>query len=258
MCSQRDRFFWIVVVRNYSSGGCAAVRLRCWQRMPFSFEVLHLASGKRVHNLAKKENFLFGSQPQAGFQWSGDPLILKYYTLQIQNSSSGEKRWRERERIIPTYFLKVQLDHSVKRACCTFPPTFWNGKSESSKSLSVCIINATRVKEAAVSTLRIQIFTWQHGQQKHMYSGHRYVSEHVWLTVYMVLIILWSYVCFILKAQMHLYILTSLLKVRLLFWSRSLSPPEQRIFVFIIIQWKSAHQPGATFGSFPNNFSSFL
>lgn len=203
MCSQRDRFFWIVVVRNYSSGGCSAVRLRCWQRMPFSFEVLHLASGKRVHNLAKKENFLFGSQPQAGFQWSGAPLILKYYTLQIQNSSSGEKRWRERERIIPTYFLKVQLDHSVKRACCTFPPTFWNGKSESSKSLSVCIINATRVKEAAVSTLRIQIFTWQHGQQKHMYSGHRYVSEHVWLTVYMVLKILWSYVCFILKAQMH-------------------------------------------------------
>lgn len=94
---------------------------------------------------------------------------------------------RERERIIPTYFLKVQLDHSVKRACCTFPPTFWNSKSESSKSLSVCIINATRVKEAAVSTLRIQIFTWQHGQQKHMDSGHRYVSERVWLTVYMVL-----------------------------------------------------------------------
>lgn len=48
--------------------------------MPFAFEVLHLASGKRVHNLAKRKNFLFGSQPLAGFKWSGSPSDVEKYT----------------------------------------------------------------------------------------------------------------------------------------------------------------------------------
>lgn len=164
MCSHRDCFFWIAVVCNYSWGGSLVVSLRCWQRMPFAFEVLHLASGKRVHNLGKKENFLFGSQPRAGFQTKWAPLMLKYthYTYKIVCQ-------RKKGRIFPTHFIRVQLDHSIRRVCCTFPPAFWNSKSESSKSLSVCIINTTRVKEVAKNTPCIQIFTWQHGTQKHIH-----------------------------------------------------------------------------------------
>lgn len=159
MCSQRDCFFWIAVVCNYSLGGSVAVSLRCWQRMPFAFEVLHLASGKKSPQLDKKENFLFGSQPQAVFKW-----VLLKYTLHIQNSIRKKKR--ESSLLISW----MQLHHSVKRVCCTFPPAFWNSKSESSKSISVCIINATTVKEIVKSMPCIQIFTWLHGQQKHI--GH--------------------------------------------------------------------------------------
>lgn len=152
--------FWIAVVCNYSWGGSVAVSLRCWQRMPFAFEVLHLASGKRVHNLAKKENFLFGSLPQAGFQTKWAPLMLKctHYTYKIVCQK------KKGSRNIPPHFMKVQLDHSIRRVCFTFPPTFWNSKSEFTKSLSVCIINVSRVKEVAKNMLWIQTFTWQHGK----------------------------------------------------------------------------------------------
>lgn len=93
-CSQRDCFFWIVVACNYSSGGCAAVRLRCWQRMPFSFEILHLASGKRVHNLAKRKTFcLVPSLRQAfnevGPLWSWNITHYKFRIVH-QERKDGE------------------------------------------------------------------------------------------------------------------------------------------------------------------------
>lgn len=50
------------------------------------------------------------------------------------------------ERKSLALFLKRQADH-FERLCCTFPSTFWKGKSGSSESLSVCIINVFRVKE---------------------------------------------------------------------------------------------------------------
>lgn len=161
MCSQRDCFFWIAVVCNYSWNGSVAVSLRCWQRMPFAFEVLQLASGKRVHNLAKRKTFCLVPSLRQAFKPSGGAhLMLKctHYTYQIVCQR------QKRQRIIPSHFINVQLDHSIKRVCYLFPPTFWNSKSESSKSLSVCIINATRMREVAKNTTCIQIFNGQHGK----------------------------------------------------------------------------------------------
>lgn len=174
MCSQRDCFFWIVVACNYSLGGSAAVSLRCWQKMPFASEVVHLASGKRVHNLAKRETFCLVPSLGQAFNHVGSSDV-EIHTLHIQSSSSEKKK--KRKDINPPHFMKVQLDRSIRRVCCTFPPTFWRSKSESSKSLSLCIINATRVKEVAKSMPHIPIFTWQ--QQKHTYPLHHYKSEHV-------------------------------------------------------------------------------
>ncbi len=145
MCSQRDCFFWIVVVCNYSLGGSAAVSLRCWQRMPFAFEVLHLASGKRVHNLAKRKTFCLVSSLRPAFNQVGSSDV-EIHTLRIQNSLSWKKKEREPSLLI---FRQCNTIYSIRRVCCTFPPTFWNSKSGSSKSLSVCIINATTVKELA-------------------------------------------------------------------------------------------------------------
>lgn len=96
--------------------------------MPFAFEVLHLASGKRVHNLAKREKtFCLVSSLWRALNGAGAPLMLKYthYKFKIVHHKGDDKEERVRElRIIPTYFLKVQLDHSVTRECGTFPPTF--------------------------------------------------------------------------------------------------------------------------------------
>lgn len=170
MCSQRDCFFWIAIVCNYSWGVSIAVSLRCWQKMPFAFKVLHLAPGKKVHSLAKRKTFYLVPSLRQAFNQLGFSEV-EIYTLHIQNSTSKKKK---RERIIPTHFMKAQLEHSFKRVCCTFPPTFWNSKSESSKSLSVCIINATRVKAVVKNMPWIQILTWQHGQE-------HIDPEHVWM-----------------------------------------------------------------------------
>lgn len=141
MCSQRDWFFWIVVVCNYSWVGSVVVSLRCWQRMPFAFEVPYLASGKRVHNLAKRKTFsLVPSLGQAFSQVGCSDVEI--YTLHIQNSASKKEK-RENP-----HFMKVQRDLSIKRVCCTFPPTFLKANQNPVKAC-LCIINATRVEEDA-------------------------------------------------------------------------------------------------------------
>lgn len=114
MCSQRDYFFWIAVVCNYSWGGSFAVSLRCWQRMPFAFEVLHLASGKRVHNLTKRNTFCLVPSLGQAFNQMGSSDV-EIYTIHIQNSTSKEKEKR---------IMKMQLDHFIKRVYCTLPPPF--------------------------------------------------------------------------------------------------------------------------------------
>lgn len=133
-------FFWLC---NYTWGGSVAVSLRCWQWMSFAFEVLHLASGKRVHNLAKRKTFCLVLRLRQPFNPS---KLFGCWNIHITHPKESVKGRKETN--IHTHFIKEQLDHSIRRACCTFPPTFWKIKSESTKSLSVCIINAFRVKSS--------------------------------------------------------------------------------------------------------------
>lgn len=97
MCSQRDCSVWIAVVCNYSLGGSTAVSLRCWQRMPFAFEVLHLASGKRVHNLAKRKTFCLVPSLRQAFNQVGSSDV-EIYTLFIQTSASEKKKKEKKDR----------------------------------------------------------------------------------------------------------------------------------------------------------------
>lgn len=87
--------------------------------MPFAFEVLHLASGKIVHNLAKRNTFCLVPSLGQAFNQMGSSDV-EIYTLHIQNSTSKEKE----RRILPIRFMKVQLDHFIKRLYCTLPPPF--------------------------------------------------------------------------------------------------------------------------------------
>lgn len=79
---------------------------------------------------------------------------VEIYTLHIQNSMSERERGTE---TTPLISWKCN-SYSIKKGCRTFPPAFWKSKSESTKSLSVCIINACIVKELSKNMPWIQIF----------------------------------------------------------------------------------------------------
>lgn len=87
---------------------------------------------------------------------------VEIYTLHIQNSMSERERGTE---TTPLISWKCN-SYSIKKGCRTFPPAFWKSKSESTKSLSVCIINACIVKELSKNMPWIQIFFGLHAKQK--------------------------------------------------------------------------------------------
>lgn len=132
----------------------------------------------------QKENFLFSSPPQAGFQTKRVSLMLKY----THYTSKTLRQRIKGGRNIPTHFIKVQLLHSIRRGCCTFPSTFSESKSESTKSLFACIINAFGMKEVAKSKPWIQILI-NLGNNNPEHLVDRYESLNIWIfNVYFLLV----------------------------------------------------------------------
>lgn len=112
---------------------------------------------------------MFSSPPQAGFQTERASLMSKYthYTSKIPR-----QREKRGGRNIPTHLIKVRALHSIRRVCCTFPPTFGESKSESTKSLFACIINALGVREVARScALNPNLYPTTWGNKKSLWTS---------------------------------------------------------------------------------------
>lgn len=105
----------------------------------------------------------------------------------LKSTRYTSKRGRQRKRNRQTSTLissKCNQTTLWERACCIFPPTFWKIKSETTKGLSVCIINAFRVKSVAKSMPWIQIFSRM--QEKYLWN-HVHLFEPMNILVFMFL-----------------------------------------------------------------------